>query len=89
MTDDRTDVSVLLEGVTSYEARMVKTLLEDVQIPCLFDGPDFDVAELGRAAHDNLRGVTILVPSAALGRARERLAEAWPDASSHAPADGE
>lgn len=87
MSDDRNDVSVLVKGVNSYEARMVKTLLEDVGVPCMFEGPDFDVAELGRAAHDNFRGVDVLVPTAALERARARLAEAWPDAGAHAPSE--
>jgi len=46
-------------------------------IPSLAHTPDFDMAELGRAAHDQVRGGVLLVPHALLEKARAALEEAW------------
>ncbi|MFT5052368.1 MAG: hypothetical protein ACI8QZ_003801 [Chlamydiales bacterium] len=74
--------TLLLEGVNGIEGELARNLLTEAGIPCLSQGPDFDVAELGRAAHDMLRGQNIYVPAAALERARAILDEAWGDRDS-------
>ena len=71
------DFAVLLEGSDRIEADLAKNLLAEAGIPCAMRGPDFDVAELGRAAHDMLRGTDVLVPASALEKARAILEEAW------------
>jgi len=72
------EFAVLLEAVAPLEAEMARSLLEAEDIPCLVQGPDFDMAELGRAAHDAVRGTSLYVPKAALERAQAVLAAAWP-----------
>ncbi len=72
------EFAVLLEAVSAIEAGMARSLLEAADIPCLIAGPDFDVAELGHAAHDSLRGTNVYVPKAAFERAQALLADAWP-----------
>ena len=69
------EFAVLLEDVPGIHADMVKNLLEEAGIPCLLHGQDFDVAELG-AAHALVRGRTVLVPHAALEKARRLVDEA-------------
>ena len=70
------EFAVLLEGINGIEAGMARSILEAGGIPSMRHGPDFDVAELGRAAHDSLRGTSILVPHGALERARQLLEDA-------------
>ena len=79
--DDHT--AVLLEGASSTELGLAKNLLAEAGIPCVVQGPDFDVAELGAAAHQSVRGGDLLVPRSALEKARELLEAAW------GPPDGE
>lgn len=76
---DRMDeeFAVLLEDIPGIEADMAKNLLQEAGIPCLLHGQDFDVAELGHAAHSAVRGRTVLVPKTALERARSLLEQAW------------
>jgi len=76
---DENEPALLLEGADAVRAELAKGLLAGAGIPVVTRGPDFDVAELGRAAHDNLRGLALYVPAAALERAREILREAWGD----------
>lgn len=71
------DFALLLEGVNKVQADLAKNLLDAAGIPSLQKGPDFDVAELGRAAHDMIRGVDVYVPRSALERAQVLLEEAW------------
>lgn len=71
------DIALLLEGVDSIESELAKNLLADAGIPVLTKGPDFDIAELGRAAHDMVRGIDLYVPRSALELARSILEEAW------------
>lgn len=77
MTDGQMKFALLIEGANSVTSKLAKNLLEEVGIPVLLKGPDFDVVELGQAAHDNLRGTDVLVPSDAFERAREVLDAAW------------
>jgi len=79
MRETDQDIVLLLEGVGSIESDLAKNLLADAGIPCLTKGPDFDVVELGQAAHDSLRGTDLYVPRSALGLARSILEEAWAD----------
>ena len=58
-------------------ADLARNLLETAGIPVYLDSPDFDVAELGVAAHGMLRGMSVYVPASAAKRAREILDEAW------------
>ncbi len=81
---------MLLEGINGVEANMARSLLAGAGIPCLLHGPDFDVAELGRAVHDSVRGTSLLVPQTALERAREVLQESgWSPDGDSSPGQGE
>ena len=73
------EFAMLLDTVSKVSADLACDLLKDAGIPALQHGPDFDVAELGAAAHDALRGVSVFVPKRALEKARAVLAEAWDD----------
>jgi len=77
MTTNEDEFAVLLEGVNKIEADLAKNLLAGAGIPSMTQGPDFDMAELGRASHDMVRGQDLCVPAAALQRARAVLDEAW------------
>lgn len=79
MRETDQDIVLLLEGIDSIESDLAKNLLADAGIPCLTKGPDFDVAELGRVAHDSVRGTDLYVPRSALELARSILKEAWAD----------
>lgn len=68
---------LLLDTVPSVTAELARNLLQAAGIPVIQHSPDFDVAELGVAAHGMLRGMSVYVPASALERAREILAEAW------------
>ncbi|MDA1266612.1 MAG: DUF2007 domain-containing protein [Planctomycetota bacterium] len=76
-TSDEHDL--LLDSVDKTVADMAKGLLEAAGIPCLFHGPDFDVAELGTAAHQSSRGVSVYVPKGAREKAQAVLDKAWGD----------
>ena len=77
MTNDDSDHTVLLRGLDHVGVSLAQNLLDEAGIPHLVHGPDFDIAELGSAVHDQLRLRAILVPREALARAREVLEEAW------------
>ena len=68
---------LLLDTVDPVTADLARSLLKEAGIPSLLHGPDFDVAELGTAAHQTLRGTSVYVPRGALERARAVLDEAW------------
>jgi hypothetical protein len=76
---DATDFDLLLEAVTPIEAEMVKSLLAAQGIPCLVHTVDFDMVELGKAAHDSVRHPDIYVPKGTRERAQAILDEAWAD----------
>lgn len=69
--------ALLLEGANRIRIELARNLLAEAGIPCVVEGPDFDVAELGSAAHDMIRGQDLLVPRSALERARSILDQAW------------
>jgi len=71
------DHDLLLDTVDKTTADLAKSLLEAAGIPTLFHGPDFDVAELGAAAHQTSRGVSVYVPKGASERAQAVLDAAW------------
>lgn len=73
------EYALVLEHVDKTVADMARNLLEQEGIPTLLHGPDFDIAELGLAAHSQVRGVGVYVPRTAFDRASEVLAEAWGD----------
>ena len=68
--------ALLAEGINGIEVGLLKSLLEAEGIPCLAKGQDFDVVELGSAAHDMLRGTNLYVPHAALEKAQALLKSA-------------
>jgi len=72
-----TESALLLDTVDSVTADLARNLLETAGIPVFLDSPDFDVAELGVAAHGVLRGMSVYVPASALERSRKILDEAW------------
>lgn len=69
------DLAVAAEGLNGVSLALAKNVLDVAGIPCMVHGPDFDVAELGRAAHDQVRGGVLLVPRTLLARARAALEE--------------
>ena len=71
------EFALLLEAANPEEVAMARGLLESADIPCLVHGPDFDVAELGTAAHARIRHQNVYVPNAAFEKASAILAEAW------------
>lgn len=77
MSSIETDHALLLDTVTKVTADLACEILQGSGIPTLQHGPDFDVAELGAAAHGSARGVSVYVPKSALERARAVLAETW------------
>ena len=74
------DFARLLEAVDPVELDLARGLLDEAGIPCMAHGPDFDVAELGRAVHATIRKPDLYVPRGALERAREVLRAAWGNA---------
>lgn len=77
MSSIEKDYALLLDTVTKVTADLACDVLKGSGIPTLQHGPDFDVAELGSAAHDFTRGVSVFVPNSAVERARAVLAETW------------
>jgi len=77
MTTNDDEFALLLESVNKIEADLAQNLLKEAGIPSMTKGPDFDVAELGRSAHDMIRGQDLYVPASALERARAVLEHAW------------
>jgi hypothetical protein len=71
--------ALLLANANTIDVELVRGLLSAADIPCVIEGPDFDVAELGRSAHDMIRGQSVFVPRSALERAQEVLDRAWGD----------
>ena len=77
MQSNAREHDLLLDTVDKTTADLAKGLLNGAGIPCLFHGPDFDVAEPGSAAHQSLRGVSVYVPTGMRERAQAVLDEAW------------
>ena len=71
------DYAILLELAPPVSTDLARQLLEAAGIPSLLHGSDFDIAELGTAAHQTLRGANVLVSKGDLERARAILIEAW------------
>ncbi len=71
------EFDLLLNGVDLMEGEMARDPLSEHGIPSLIAGPDFDVAEFGRAAHSRLRSTNLFVPKGSKVAARAILAEAW------------
>jgi len=79
------EFAVLLDTADPVSAGLAASILEEAGIPSSTSGPDFDVAELGVAAHSFTRGVTLLVPKTAYDRARALLDEAWGEGANGPP----
>jgi hypothetical protein len=77
MTSPAGEHDLLLDTVDKTTADLARSLLQAAGIPTLFHGPDFDVAELGAAAHQTARGVSVYVPNGAREKAQAVLDEAW------------
>jgi hypothetical protein len=71
------DYAVLLKGADTVEIDLARGLLREAGIPHLVHGSDFDVAELGVAAHHMVRGSNLYVPHELRDRARDVLKAAW------------
>jgi hypothetical protein len=81
----------VLTGADPVQIELARGILEDAGIPCLEHGPDFDMAELGRAAHDVLRHQDLFVPRGQGERALDLLEAAWgrrPDPTGNEPLEG-
>lgn len=85
----RGESDLVLRAVDYVEGELAKNLLESAGIPVIVHAPDFDMAELGRAANAQARGSDVLVPRGARARARELLVAAWGEESvaKHDPAE--
>lgn len=77
MSSTRSDFALLLAAPDPVEADLARGLLAAAGIPCMLHGQDRDLAELGAASHMGIARPDVLVPKAALSRAREVLDEAW------------
>lgn len=77
MSRPRDDFAVLIASAGPVDTDQARQLLAERGIPSLVHGPDFDVAELGTAVHQTVRGADLLVPCEALERALAVLREAW------------
>ncbi|HTF87651.1 MAG TPA: hypothetical protein VK843_04520 [Planctomycetota bacterium] len=77
MSSPSKDYARVLASAEPTTIELARGLLSAAGIPCLEHGPDFDVAELGRAAHDVMRHQDLYVPREALDRALDILEEAW------------
>ena len=71
------EFALVLDTIPKIKADLACNLLKGEGIPSMQHSPDFDVAELGVAAHAAVRGVSVYVPKAAKERALEILREAW------------
>src|SRR5688572_13933512 len=71
------EFALLLKGMDTVELELAGGLLKEAQIPYLAHNPDFDVAELGLAAHGMVRGGELYVPRELRDRARDVLSAAW------------
>lgn len=71
------EFAVALDGLDGVSLSLGRNVLDAAGIPSLVHGPDFDMAELGRAAHDQIRGGKLMVPKSLAERARAVLREAW------------
>lgn len=71
------EFALVLDTIPKIKADLACNLLKGEGIPSMQHSPDFDVAELGVAAHAAVRGVSVYVPKAASERAFEILREAW------------
>lgn len=69
--------ALVLDTVSAVKADLACNLLSAEGIPTYQHSPDFDVAELGVAAHAAVRGVSVYVPKRAREWALEILEDAW------------
>lgn len=71
------EFALLLDSANAVEIDLARNLLEAAGIASLTSGPDFDIAELGVAAHMIARGANLYVTRDRLEEARGVLREAW------------
>ena len=71
------DYAKLLDLADHTTGELARAILDTEGIPHVTQGPDFDVVELGLAAHTGLRGASLYVPHAAFAKARALLVAAW------------
>jgi len=71
------EYGLLLDTVDKVTADLACNLLQKEGIPTYQHGPDFDVVELGAAAHGMVRGISVFVPKDAVDRAQAVLDDAW------------
>ena len=79
------DLAMLLREASGVRLELARNLLEEAGIPSLVHGPDFDLAELGPAAHHGIRRQDLYVPRHAFARALEALERAWGPRHTWAP----
>jgi hypothetical protein len=79
------DFDRILTAADSVTIQLARDILAAAGIPSLAHGPDFDVAELGRAAHDVMRRQDLYVPRGAGERSLDLLEEAWGERPSTDP----
>jgi hypothetical protein len=57
------DYALVPRAGDTIEADLARNLFGEADIPCLSHGPDFDLAELGIAAQDIIRGTNLYEPT--------------------------
>ncbi len=87
MSSPHDDFDRVLAAASPDALELARQLLAEAGIPSLAHGPDFDVAQLGSAAHNVLRRQDLFVPKGEGERARALLREAWGEDSVPRPAD--
>jgi hypothetical protein len=68
---------VLFVALDASEGELAREILAEAGIPSMLFGPDFDMAELGAAAHAAVRRNDLYVPKGARTAARAAMVEAW------------
>ena len=77
MASNLKDFDRVLISADPVTIELAQGVLSAAGIPSVANGPDFDVAELGRAAHDVMRHQDLLVPRGTQTRALDLLEQAW------------
>lgn len=71
------EFDLLFVALESTEGELAREILAEAGIPSMLSGPDFDIAELGPAAHSMVRRADLYVPKGARLAARGVMVEAW------------
>lgn len=71
------EFDVLFVALDPTAGELAREILAGAGIPSMLSGPDFDIAELGPAAHATVRRADLYVPKGVRSAARAVMVEAW------------